>query len=116
MMHINYFAAPSVLRFVGARSELIKGRIINAACEYYGVNMEQLTKKTRKRNIVYIRQIIYYLLRTETNMSFKGMAKALGGYNHATVIHSVNKIKELLDINDQDTVNDLSNLKLLIKL
>ena len=53
-------------------------------------------EKTRRREIVHARQIAMYILREDFNVSFPHIGKEFGGRDHTTVIHSCEKVRELL--------------------
>lgn len=74
--------------------------IIAAVSIYYRVNTESLLASGRARTIVYPRQVIMYLARTETNASFQEIGRALGNRDHSTVLHGYEKITEMVARND----------------
>jgi chromosomal replication initiator protein len=57
-----------------------------------GISLDQLTGPARKRELVQARQIAMYLLRNLLGMSYAGIGALFGGRDHATVIHSVEKV------------------------
>jgi len=66
--------------------------------EYFGVSIEDLNGRRRTRNIVYPRQIAMYLCRKILpDASLPDIGKVFGGRDHATVIHSCDKIIGELD-------------------
>ncbi len=74
-------------------------RISEVVAKIYGIeSVNELKKKTRKKNIVLARQITMYLTRKLTDETLE----AIGGYfnrDHATVIHSLDKIANSLVLN-----------------
>lgn len=67
--------------------------ILKAVADFYGVQLADLTKRSRKKEIVRPRQIAMFLLREETKSSFPEIGAKLGGRDHSTVIHAYEKIK-----------------------
>ena len=65
--------------------------ISNAVCNYYGISEKTLLKNDRNRNPIIRKQLFFYFCREFTNESYPSIGK-YSGYNHANVIHSVNKI------------------------
>jgi len=72
--------------------------IIAMVAEFYDVSVRDLIKKGRKKEIVKPRQIAMYLMRSETNISYPNIGERLGGRDHTTVMHAVEKIKKDLEI------------------
>ena len=68
--------------------------IIKTVCEFYGISLPELLKKSRKTFLVRPRQIAMYLLREDTKASFPDIGSRLGGKDHSTVIHAYRKIAE----------------------
>lgn len=68
--------------------------IIKIICEFYGISLPELLKKSRKTFLVKPRQIAMYLLREDTKASFPDIGARLGGKDHSTVIHAYRKIVE----------------------
>lgn len=57
-------------------------------------------KKTKKRHITQKRQILAYLLRSFTNYSLHTISKLLGHKEHTTIVHSTQKVRDMLSVND----------------
>jgi len=51
--------------------------------------------RTRKREIVYNRYVIFYYLSKVKKMTLKNIGNK-SGYDHATVIHAIKKVDEML--------------------
>ncbi len=87
--------------------------IISTVCEQYGIKQEDIASKKRNKEIVLPRQIIMYLAREYTDAPLEEIGKALGKKDHTTVISGVNKIKDLLNgDNDVSRTVDIINKKL----
>jgi chromosomal replication initiator protein len=73
--------------------------IIQIVADYFGLPVEELTSKKRDRKVALARQIAMYLMREENNYSFAQIGKDLGNRNHATALHSYEKIASEININ-----------------
>jgi chromosomal replication initiator protein len=79
-------------------------------CEYFQTSKDELVKKGRKKEIVYPRQVMMYLLRTELQYSFSAIGDIFNGRDHTTVLHAVEKIER--EKNSQEKVrSDILKLK-----
>ena len=67
-------------------------RILEAVAGYYNVSLEELRGKARDKRIVRPRQMAMYLLREETELSLVDVGGLLGGRDHTTVLHSIEKV------------------------
>jgi chromosomal replication initiator protein len=85
------------------------GQIQRVVAEYFSLRTSELKAKNNSRRVVHPRQIAMYLCREMTDDSLPQIGRAFGGKHHATVIHSVRKIKELRskDLRVNQTINQL---------
>ncbi len=74
--------------------------IVKVVCDFYGLTLNELLKKSRKTFLVKPRQIAMYLLREDTKASFPDIGSRLGGKDHSTVIHAYRKIVEEVENNE----------------
>lgn len=79
-------------------------------CEHFQVSKEDLIKKGRKKEVVYPRQVMMYLLRTELQHSFSAIGDIFNGRDHTTVLHAVEKIEREKNQNDK-VKSDILQLK-----
>jgi len=77
--------------------ELTIDSIQKMVCDYYHVDYTKLMTKTRKREVVLARQITMYLAKMFTKQSLKAIGEHFGGFDHTTVIHSCQTVKNLMD-------------------
>lgn len=66
--------------------------------EYLSCTKINPIKKTRKREIVEVRQIAQYAIRKKLHTRYQNIGKLCGNYDHATVIHNC-KTVEILRLN-----------------
>ena len=89
-------------------------KIQKITADFYGIKIADLSAKDRSRNLVRPRQIAMYLSKTLTSESLPKIGAAFGGKNHATVIHSVKLVKEMMN-EDQKILQEVKALEEKIK-
>lgn len=84
--------------------------IIAVVAASYGVSLTEMAGPSRREPLVTARQIAMYLIRTLTDLSLPKIGKQLGGRDHSTVLHGVNKIIRLVKADPQfaHRITDLS--------
>jgi chromosomal replication initiator protein len=94
------------------RAQTIKNMrdVINVVSEYYGINMNEIVGKARKKDIMIARQVCMYLIKNELGDSYEKIGSGFGGRNHTTVMHACNKVADKLKT-DIRLVRDLNALK-----
>lgn len=75
--------------------------VLKAISQFYEIDEESISDKTRKKEVVKPRQIAMYILREDYNISYPAIGAKLGGRDHTTVIHSCDKIKNDIKNNNQ---------------
>ncbi|MFN3403682.1 MAG: chromosomal replication initiator protein DnaA [Cytophagaceae bacterium] len=65
--------------------------------DFFGVTVDSLKAKTRKREIVIARQVAMYFAKEYTNMSLKSIGFHFGNRDHSTVIHALTSVNDLMD-------------------
>lgn len=73
--------------------------IIEKVCDYYKVDTSTIHTKTRKREVVQVRQVAMYLSKKLTDTSSSKIGLMIGRKDHATVLHSCKIVKDQLDVN-----------------
>ena len=68
--------------------------VLKAVADFYSISLPDLSKRSRKKEVVRPRQVAMFLLREETKLSFPEIGQKLGGRDHSTVIHACEKIRE----------------------
>lgn len=77
--------------------------IIKNACFFYDIKPTQIKGPRREASLVKARQVVMFILKKELGLSFSEIGNMLGGRDHTTVIHGVNKIEKLLSTAPQLT-------------
>jgi len=70
--------------------------VIKLVCEKYDIKTTQIKGKKRDAYLVKARQIAMYLLYTELKMTHTEIGNQLGGRDHTTVMHGVEKMGKIL--------------------
>lgn len=82
-------------------------KIIQAVAEFYDMREGELLTTSRKREVVYPRQIAMYLLRKELKGSYPFIGRKFRGKDHTTAIYACEKIDKELQLNEKlvDEIN-----------
>ena len=76
-------------------------KVIRVVTEQFGIDAIDLLGKKRVQELVYPRQIVMYILRHTLGHSYPQIGDELGGKDHTTIIHGVEKIERLLKTDNQ---------------
>lgn len=79
------------------RSHIHADDIIKSVCEFYNVKPTQLKSPKRDAALVRARQVTMYLLKNELKLTLVEIGNLLGGRDHTTVMHGVEKVEALVD-------------------
>ncbi|HNV86670.1 MAG TPA: chromosomal replication initiator protein DnaA [Candidatus Omnitrophota bacterium] len=92
---IDLSLAQQVLKdsFKEEKSKITIDLIQRKVAEYFNMKATDLRNKSRMRSVAVPRQIAIYLIRELTPHSLLEIGDYFGGRNHATVLHSYQKIK-----------------------
>lgn len=80
---------------IGHSNKARVSKILDVVAEFKGVPIQEVTRKTRRRDIVYTRQLCHYFCYYYTTETMWGISEQLGKQDHATVHHSVKVVNEL---------------------
>lgn len=75
-------------------------QVIEAVSKFYDISLDDLKGPKRQKEIVKPRQMTMFLLREEAHLSYPKIGQELGGRDHTTVIHAVDKIGHETEINE----------------
>ncbi|OQX82416.1 MAG: chromosomal replication initiation protein DnaA [Bacteroidetes bacterium 4484_276] len=95
--------------------EISMDYIQKVVSDYFGLSIEQMNSKTRKRNIVQARQLSMYFSKQHTKASLTAIGLQCGNKDHATVLHACKTVQNLIDTDKEfrSYVDDLEkNIKL----
>jgi chromosomal replication initiator protein len=87
--------------------------ILNAVCNYYSIRSADIKGKKRTKEMVIPRQVAMYLIKDLTGTPYMTIGDFLGGRDHTTVMHGVERIET--DIQSDSTMKqDILNVKHII--
>lgn len=88
----------SVLSLSGEekQSSFHPDEIIKKVCSFYGVKETQIKSPKRNAFLVRPRQVAMYLLKKEFDLTFVEIGNLLGGRDHTTIMHGVEKVENLV--------------------
>lgn len=109
---IELALANEALRTIfGEESSAVSVELIQkTVAGYFKLRVADLKSKNNSRNVAVPRQVAMYLCKVLTKASLPEIGREFGGKHHTTVLHSVNKISQLYD-GDQNFHRTIDNLK-----
>jgi chromosomal replication initiator protein len=107
---INIALAEEALKDIVAPGEsrtVTVESIIQIVADHYNLTNLDIISSRRNKEIAYPRQIAMYLCRTMTDTSLQEIGRLMGGRDHSTILHGIDKITADLqsDANLQSTVD-----------
>ncbi|OGM19850.1 chromosomal replication initiator protein DnaA [Candidatus Woesebacteria bacterium RIFCSPHIGHO2_01_FULL_38_10] len=87
-------------------------RVISATSKHFSIGKRVLLGSSRTRKIARPRQILMYLLRTQLGFPLQEVGDIVGGRDHTTVIHAVDKITQLVstDVQIREDIRGIKNM------
>ncbi len=95
---------------VSDKTGLSPHRIIKTVADYYGLTRQQVTGKTRTKNIANARHISIYLCRKLLDLSYIKIGEEFGGRDHSTIISACMKVDKQIK-KDRNFAAALSELE-----
>ena len=92
------------------KKDITIDQIISCTCEHYNVKEEEIFGKSRKANVVTVRQMSMYLAHKHTKLTASKIGIYVGNRDHATVLHGIKTIDGRLKI-EQKLRQDLEELE-----
>ena len=88
--------------------------IQSAVCFFYDMNKVDLLSKRKFEGMVRPRQIAQFLAKTLTTKSLPEIARAFGGRDHTTILHSVRMVERRLRVSDAlaAEIEEVANISL----
>ncbi|WP_349945492.1 chromosomal replication initiator protein DnaA [Lacrimispora sp. BS-2] len=74
------------------KREITPELVIQVVADHYGITPLDISSQKRNKEIVYPRQIVMYLCREMVGTPLQMIGKYLGGRDHTTIIHGIEKI------------------------
>lgn len=69
-------------------------KVISGINQYFNIKMSEITGPRRKKGLVLPRQLAMYLLYEECKLPYERIGEVLGGRDHTTIMHGVEKMRE----------------------
>lgn len=85
-------------------------KLIKISCGYFHISAEDLLSTSRKPNLVYARNICYYIAKIELNLTLSKIGEYFNKKDHTSISYGIEKIKEQLS-NSSNVKNDISYVK-----
>jgi chromosomal replication initiator protein len=82
--------------------------IQKAVSDHYHLKLPEIKSRNNAKSVAMPRQVAMYLCKLLTHASLPEIGKSFGGKHHSTVIHSIRKIEDLRQ-SDQDFNNVVKN-------
>ena len=83
------------------QKEITIDHIIEVVCTHQSIDRERLNSTERTREVAQARQIAMYLAKQHTKAPLTAIGAAIGGRNHATVLHSCKAVQNLIETDKQ---------------
>lgn len=84
--------------------------LLNAVSKYYSLGKRSLLGNSRARPVSQPRQILMYLMRIQLGLPLEEVGRLIGGRDHTTVMHAVEKITHLAS-SDVEIREDIRRIK-----
>lgn len=76
-------------------------KVLMIVNQYFDIKMADLVGPNRKKGLVNPRQIAMYLLYRDCKLPYEKIGEILGGRDHTTIMHGVEKIGEILNTDSE---------------
>ncbi len=109
---VNVALAEEALQYLISpdnKKEITVDSIIEVVADQYNLNPADIISTKKSKNIAYPRQITMYLCRSLLTISLSDIGKSLGGRDHTTVIHGIEKITKDLEEEKKHNRSELAN-------
>jgi hypothetical protein len=93
---------------------LTKENLLSVVSFVSGVPEDQIIGQNRARGLVLCRHAYYYIARQNMGLKLTEIGQFFGS-DHTTVIHGINKVKDMISINDELTCNFIDQVNSCIK-
>ena len=76
-------------------------KIVAKVCEHFKVDESVLHTKSRRREVVQVRQVAMYFAKKHTDISASKIGHHIGNRDHATVLHACKMVKDQLAVDKE---------------
>ena len=105
-------AKEALCDFIEDKKETIEeSDILSAVCNFFNITNQQITGKSKTKDIVEPRMIAMYLMSDMLGVPLVSIGKIFGGRDHTTVMHARDKITEEIKHNPRMRIiiSDIKN-------
>ena len=95
------FARDTLADLVGKRAHITPSQVIETVAKYFNISVPEMVSPSRNKELVQPRQVAMYLIRQETDASLPEIGGLLGGRDHTTILHGVERVKDRLEAEEQ---------------
>jgi len=85
-------------------------KVKNIVSTYFQISEEELISNSRKPNLVYARNLCFYIIRNKFDVSYKKIGESFGGKDYTSIMHGYEKIKSVIDT-ETKTKSDVSYIE-----
>jgi chromosomal replication initiator protein len=68
--------------------------VMKCLTKYYPYSLQELRSKRRDKNLSFARQVAMFLMKRSTDKSLREIGTFLGGRDHSTVLHALEKVEQ----------------------
>lgn len=72
--------------------------ILGKVCQHYKMGNREVLSKSRKQNVVQVRQVAMYLSQKHTGQSYARIGTVIGKRDHSTVLHSCSQVEKRISV------------------
>ena len=97
-------ALQSLIDVGDSKSKVSVQKILNVVASYYNLSVSQITGKIKTGQIVNARHVSIYLIRNILDIPLKQIGEVFSNRDHTTIMHSLNKVEEMLKTDRQTKI------------
>ena len=99
----NYLSISSIPGTVTTSNEIKK--ILDVVSSYFKFSIDALMSTARKKELVYARQLCFYIMKNNYGMTFQKIGDIFGGKDHSTIMHGYSIIENELSTSEETKKN-----------
>ncbi len=85
-------------------------QVVAGVCEHFGISRDDLTSKSRKGEIVRVRQVAMYFLFHLAKMNINQIGRSMGNKDHATVSYGIQRVAQAVE-NNKEAAEDVKAIE-----
>lgn len=84
-------------------------KLIGVVCGYFKISEADFLSSSRKKELVYARQLTWYIMKNNLNLTYQRIGSIFGGKDHSTVMHGCSSIEDSIKIS-KETAKNVENV------